>query len=400
MKRGIQVWLICAVCLAACVRSLSSPSVVVSTLTNAITMPASTPIPTLIAGTATLDVTPNRSTSPVEASPTAAQLPLATQPATPTLPPGNQLEHPVVLIPLAGRINQLDSGITGLAWYSDTLILLPQFPDQFKNQGGGSVFLIQKADLLSFLDGESSGPIIPDEAPFFAPGIRERIPGLDGFQSIAFSGDRIFLTVAANPEEPVSYLLSGWYEPGLEAIYIDVDRRSAIEPQTQLPDLGDKSLVPFGRRLATIYAANGGTVNPIPKAHLFNQDLSLTTELDFPNIEFRISDATPPDDSGRFWIINIFTPSEALLQTGVDPLVEIYGEGQTHGASSYVERLIELQFSEQGIVLVDNAPIQLELAADGIGREWSALTLLDQRGFLLATNGTPQTLLAFVPLNP
>lgn len=396
MNNRIWAWLSCALCLAACVRPASSTSVAISSVPTVFP----SPIKSLLQ-TSTIEIQ-GISATPASGSLITLQPPAVT--GTPTIappqPPGDHQEHPVVLIPMEGQINQPEAEISGMAWFSGTLVLLPKFPDRFENQGGGSVFTIQKADLLSFLDGESSGPITPRAVPFYAPSIREHIPGFEGFESIVFSGDRVYLTIEARPEGMVSYLVSGWYEPGLEAIYIDPDRSATIEPQTQLPDLGDESLVPFGRRLATIYAANGTAVNPAPKAHLFGQDLSLTTELDFPYIEYHISDATPADDSGRFWVTNIFTPSDAQLQSILDPLQEMYGKGQTHSASSLVERLIELQFTEQGIVLAGTPPIQLELSADGIARDWSAIARLDQRGFLLATGGNPQTLLGFVPLIP
>lgn len=402
MNNCIWIWLCCALCLTACVRPASSPSIAVPSVPTATPSPMTSPTNTSHAETQESEATQEISTPPAPSSPEFTQPPAATH--TPTAAsaqaPGGPPEHSVVLIPLGGAINQPEAEISGMAWFSDTLVLLPKYPDRFENQGGGSVFTIQKVDLLSFLDGESSGPIVPNAVPFYAPGIRERIPGFEGFRSIAFSGDRIYLTIEARPEGMFSYLVSGWYEPGLEAIYLDTDRMATIEPQTQLPNLGDESLVPFGRRLATLYEANGTAVNPAPKAHLFGQDISLTTELDFPYIEYRISDATPTDDSGRFWVTNIFAPSDAQLQPIRDPLQEMYGEGQTHSASSLVERLIELQFTEQGVVLADTPPIQLELSADGIARDWSAIARLDQLGFLLATSGNPQTLLGFVPLIP
>jgi hypothetical protein len=65
-----------------------------------------------------------------------------------------------------------------------------------------------------------------------------------------------------------------------------------------------------------------------------------------------------------------------------------------------VERLVEFQLSHAGIVLVDRPPIQLELPDNllgMIGRNWEGLVRLDERGFLLATDTFPGTILAFVP---
>jgi len=286
-----------------------------------------------------------------------------------------------------------------MAWFSDTLVLLPQFPDRFENQGGGSLFAIPKDDLIAYLNGENTDSINPQAIPFYAPGLNERIPGFEGFEAITFSGDRVYLTVEANNGGMTSYLVSGWFEEGLKAVYIDADRRVAIQPQTQIPNLGEESLVSFGRRLITIYEANGTAVNPAPIAHMFGQDLSETTELAFPYIEYRITDATPADEAGRFWAVNVFSPADTALKPALDPLAELSGKGRTHSASSNVERLVELQFTEQGIVLAGTDPIQLELDPQG-GRDWAAVARLDERGFLLATDRKPGNLLGFVSAAP
>jgi hypothetical protein len=74
-----------------------------------------------------------------------------------------------------------------------------------------------------------------------------------------------------------------------------------------------------------------------------------------------------------------------------------YGTGPTHAQKPQVERLIELQVKDAGIVLTDRPPIQLQLSSD-VPRNWEGLVRLDDRGFLLATDKFPGTLLGFVAL--
>jgi hypothetical protein len=62
-----------------------------------------------------------------------------------------------------------------------------------------------------------------------------------------------------------------------------------------------------------------------------------------------------------------------------------------------VERLVEFQFSEAGIVFSDHPPIQLALQDRQTSRNWEAIARLDEMGFLLATDRHPATILAFVP---
>jgi len=63
---------------------------------------------------------------------------------------------------------------------------------------------------------------------------------------------------------------------------------------------------------------------------------------------------------------------------------------------TWVERLVLLSYSPSGISLVDEPPFQLELWVNA-GRNWQAITRLDESGLLVATSQTPETLLGFIP---
>ena len=97
-------------------------------------------------------------------------------------------------------------------------------------------------------------------------------------------------------------------------------------------------------------------------------------------------------------MINYFFPGDTFLNPAPDSLAEDYGEGDTHSRSDTVERLVELQLSEDGIVLSDTEPIQLELAGDQTSRDWEAIARLDDLGLLLATDQYPETIFGFVEL--
>ena len=67
-------------------------------------------------------------------------------------------EQPVTEIPLAGPANQAKAEISGMAWYKDWLVLLPQYPSVVET----SLYAIPKADIVAFLDGELAGPLTPN----------------------------------------------------------------------------------------------------------------------------------------------------------------------------------------------------------------------------------------------
>jgi len=307
-------------------------------------------------------------------------------------------EVPVTRIPLTGPISESDAEISGMAWYHDFLILLPQYPNRFQGGDLGALFFIPRAEIISFLEGETPGPLEPSPIPLYAPGLLENVSGFEGFEAIAFYDERVYLSIETRPGGMMGYLALGFMSEDLSQVIINSSSLVQIPPQTDIVNLTDESIIIFGDRLMTLYEANGQGVNPHPIAHMFNLDLQLLDTLAFPNIEYRITDATPPDDFGRFWAINFFFPGDTKLRAESEPLETEFGQGITHADNRTVERLVEFQFSESGIVLSETAPIQIELLGDAYSRNWEAIARLDGRGFLLATDKFPETVFGFVPL--
>ena len=311
------------------------------------------------------------------------------------------VENPVVEIPLSGPVAQPSAEVSGLAWYGDHLILLPQYPDFASREGDGAIYALSKADLLAYLAGAWPGPLEAIPIPFIAPGLADQIAGFEGYEAIAFLGDQVFLTIEADPPAGMrAYLVSGRIAPDLSALTVDTSALAEIPAQSPAGNMSDEALVVVGDRLVTIYEINGADINPSPVAHLFNTELALIGTVPFPHIEYRITDATALDAEGRFWAINYFFPGDTWLWPTTDPLAERYGQSSAQTESQAVERLVEFQYTESDIRLADRAPIQLGLSdglLGGLGRNWEGLARLDDSGFLLVTDLFPGTILGFVP---
>jgi len=327
-----------------------------------------------------------------------AAIPKLPTPTPSRLAPATAAEQPVHIIPLAAPLNKPNAEISGMAWYGDQLILLPQYPSRFND----SLFAIAKSDINAYLAGQNTNPLTAKPIPFSDAGLSTSIPGFEGFEAIAFVGERIFLTVESKPSlvssKMLGYLVEGTVTPNLSRIRLS-SQKLRIEPQAELSNTTDETIVAGSDRILTLYEANGSNVNPKPKAHVFELTTGLTPQpsIPFPNIEYRITDATPMDANGKFWVINYMFPGDAAkLQPAKDPIASKYGLGPTHAKSQAVERLLELQLTPSGVVLTDRAPIVLKLADDGQSRNWEGIAMLDQRGFLLVTDQHPNTILAFV----
>jgi hypothetical protein len=316
---------------------------------------------------------------------------------TPATPPAASTQTPnesaVVTIPLAGRAANKDAEFSGMAWYGDDLILLPQYPNRF-GAGDGALLAIAKADLLAFIDGKRQEPIAPRAIPFKAPGLS--IAGFEGYESIAFVGEQVFLTIESKPGAMLGYLVKGKIARDLSAIEIDASAFVALAPQADITNFSDETIVVTKDKLLTLYEANGAGPNPKPVARVFDFKPAAVGTIPFPNIEYRITDATPTDAANKFWAINYFFPGDVKILPLFDPLAQKFGKGKTHTQYPQIERLVEFQYNDAGITLTDTPPMQFVLP-NADARNWEGIARLDNRGFLIATDSYPQTILGFVP---
>ncbi|MBN1876819.1 MAG: hypothetical protein JXA33_21525 [Anaerolineae bacterium] len=306
----------------------------------------------------------------------------------------------MTVIPLDGAIASKQAEVSGLAWYGDMLILLPQYPSRLSSEADGAVFALAKSDIDAFLNGSVSHPLAPTAVPLIAPGLRKQIQGFEGYEAIAFAGERAFLTIEASPDKQMmGYLVAGSMQSDLSALHLDTDTLVEIQPQTKLSNFSDEALLIVDDELLTFYEANGVNVNPHPLAHRFDLQLNVISQIPFPSLEYRVTDATAIDEGGRFWVLNyFFSGDQDKLQPASDPFSQQFGKGPTHLQSESVERLVELQYIDGGISFTNTPPIQLVLL-DEEARNWEGVVRLDHRGFLLITDTYPETILGFVSLD-
>ncbi|MBX3051702.1 MAG: hypothetical protein KF753_09530 [Caldilineaceae bacterium] len=349
-----------------------------------------TPSPTHTA-TVMATVTPTAtavSTFTPTATPKPTAPPESTSTATPITP------QPILEIPLAGPATFGRPEFSGLAWYGDYLVLLPQYPGRFAT-GDGALFVLDRAEIEAFVEGALPGPLTPRPLPVDAPGLRAQFPGYEGFESIVFDGERVYLTVESwTARGMLGWIVAGRVEPDLNLLHIDVTSAVAIAPQADLGNMTDEAIVLWddekGTSLLTIYEANGLLVNPQPVTHRFATDLSPLASLPLPHVEYRITDATPADEKGNFWAINYFYPGDVKLKPSSDALPRLVLNNLPH-----VERLVEFQVTDKGIRFSGAPPVYLQLLETD-ARNWEGIVRLDERGFLLVTDTHPRTILAFV----
>ncbi|MBL8063556.1 MAG: hypothetical protein JNK32_11080 [Anaerolineales bacterium] len=304
-------------------------------------------------------------------------------------------EQPVTVLELAGPIAVPEAELSGLGWHGETLILLPQYPEGF-GDGDGALFALSKQDILAALDGTHPTPLEPAPVHLTAPGLKESIPNFQGYEAIGFHGNQVFLTIEAGEGIDMhGYIVSG--EISADSTEITLDTSNVVEIPMAFPsdNHSDEALIVTEDSVLTFFEINGADLNPAPSAHVFSFDLEPQGTLSLPNLEYRLTDAVL--DSNNIWVINYFFPGDTDLATSNDPLVAAYGEGPTHAQQEQVERLVEMNYSPNGITLANSAPIQLTLDGDN-ARNLEGLVALDKQGFLLVTDKFPSTMLIFVEM--
>ncbi|MEZ4719060.1 MAG: hypothetical protein R2851_23660 [Caldilineaceae bacterium] len=333
------------------------------------------------------------STAAPTATPTAVSVAgdaveVAAAPADPTA------ERDVWPIPLDAPANVAEQEYSAMAWYGDTLVLVPQFPARDDN----ALVTLARADVLAYLRGELDGPLPTGRIPFDDGNLAERITGFEGYEAIGFDGDTVYMTVETHPGTwMLGYIVAGTIDA--DGITLDPALRTPVAVQAPLSNMTDETLVIDGDRVLTIFEANGVNVNPAAHVNVFSRDLEKLEPIPLANVEYRLTDATALDDARRFWAINYFWPGDDKLKPADDPIAATYGQGKTHAQGTVVERLLEFQVADDGVTLTETPPIQLTLLPAGVARNWEGIARLqdgDIDGFLLVTDKFPVTQLAFV----
>ncbi len=309
-------------------------------------------------------------------------------------------DAPVRLMPLTGPLATSEAEVSGMTWQGDTLVILPQFPDRFANDGMLGFFAIAKSKILAVLDGASTDPLNPHQVLCKAAGLAGVVRGFDGLEAMGCIGDRYYMTVEAKDDTAMAgFLVSGHFSMIDNMVIMDMTSLIAIPMGLNIHNIAEETIVIDGNRVITISEANGLNINPAPRAKVFNTNAEFTGYIPMPQIEYRVTDATALDAEGCFWVINYYYPPErAKLDPAPDPELARFGDPSAFDPDDCIERLIELRLTpDDRIVRTLRPPINLELLPDGECRNWEAVVRLDDRGFLLMTDKYPGTLLAFVP---
>ena len=296
-------------------------------------------------------------------------------------------------IPLQGEAADRSLEMSGLAWYGDYLILMPQYV----NKKAPGFYFLSKKKINEWLDGDRSKALKPGKIDLIVPDYDNAIGGYQGFEGLCFSGNKVYLLMESKNDGVMSsYIVTGTMDFKKKRLEIEQGKIKQITPPMNIKNMGYESILKHKYRLLVLFEANGININPNANAEYYTTSLKHKESVSFPNVEYRITDVTDIDGKGRFWALNYFWPGEKeRLNPGKDLIFKNYEAGKTHQQYAHVERLVEYKIRSNQISQTDTPPIQLVL--DEASRNWEGLVRLDKKGFLMIVDEHPRTIFSFVP---
>jgi len=275
-------------------------------------------------------------------------------------------------VPLDGLITDRKQEISGMTTYKDNLILLPE-------NRNGYYFYIPFDEIMNTL--RTGDKILPIQKTFTTRKLKERYPGLDGFEAIAFNGDDVYIMVEVRIDGKMAgLLLWGTIIPSTMEIDIPEENIMLIKPPAQIDNFSFESLTITDGQLIMIYETNGSKTIDKPFQYVVNLDDMSINKTPFPNIDFRLTDATSVVDN-KFWMINYYW----------------IGDKETLGVPNDVgiERLVEFKLGYNGIERSSSEYITLDNLDDP--HNWEGLVRFG-RGFLICTDKWPRMVLGYIHL--
>lgn len=303
-------------------------------------------------------------------------------------------------LPMSGPMNADDAEISGLTWFRDTLVVLPQYPRRNVPDQKRRIYGIPRTALERALRDSTAAPLSMLTISMKADGIENQEGRYEGCEAIAFSGNRVFVLVETKKGEGKGMggtLIGGTVDDALTTVTLDASTPRSVPTQVAIPNMAYEALTIVGDTVVALYEANGAHVNGSASAYAFQfrPRVRALGPRAFPTLEYRITDATETDADGRFWVMNYFYPGERdVLNPALDSLSMKHGVGASHVGTSGVERLVEYRFTPKGIRRTDTPPVWLTLT-NGDARNWEGVVRFGD-GFLVATDRYPETLLAYV----
>ena len=263
---------------------------------------------------------------------------------------------------------------SGLCRLDDYILLLPQYPERFKDEQTEGHFVIVP---MESIDIEGSLECIPIEV--IGLEALHQYEGYEGFESVTKNGAELYFAIEVGGVVPYTLAIKGKYSIELKQIVLDSNSITRLETPVSIDNASYESVVYNDGKLYFFYEGNGININPTPYVLVTDTDFKVIEQVTLSPIEYRITDVTNLDADVLYAINYHWTGDAEKYNPGLDLLTN------TLNRENGIERIIPLQFNgKEFIPYMNGSIINLEYK----GRNWEGITKYKD-GFLLITDKYP-----------
>ena len=246
---------------------------------------------------------------------------------------------------------------------------------------------MKKEKLENFISKKDKTPISPEYYTVDLENLANLFTLGSGFESITINNDTAYFTIESmNNGKTETIIISGIIDSVKKSIKLDKSSKTKDPSDIFIHNISDESILFHNNSIIPVYEVFGKNVNTNPKVSIFDTRLKFLKKVDFPSIEYRITDLSSVDENGNFWAINYLYPGDIKkLNPTDDELISKFGLGISHKSEKPIERLVQFNIANDKISLVNKAPIYMELMK-GESRNWEGLAKYKTDGFFVATD--------------
>ncbi len=286
---------------------------------------------------------------------------------------------------------------SSLCWYKDSLILLPQYPSYFRTKINKDViFKLTKDQLSKGIKRKGKSLLNPQTIEIVNNEIYKLLPGYEGFEGICYDGQYFYLSVEFSSSTNKGLLVKAILSKDEKRLEILNEQHIILDLPANVFNASYESISVYNDHIYLIYEANGINVNNKPIVKKVSSDFSSVEDINFATIEYRITDLTAFDETGRAWAINYFWPGDASHYLPDEDTIQ-NNFPDVNNLEYGVERIIPLIIADNEIKYdTSRDPIYIKKEARDVSYNWEGIVKYDNNSFLLATDKFPKTVLRYL----
>lgn len=286
---------------------------------------------------------------------------------------------------------------SSLCWFEDNLILLPQYPSYFRSKIDQDViFMISKDKLSKAIKRKGKSALEPENIQVINNQTYKILPGYEGFEGICYDGEFFYLTSEYNSQTNQAVLVKALLSDDNKKLEILNDQHLIVDLPANVFNASYESIFIYDDYLYLIYEANGINVNKNPIALKISKDLESVQNISFEAIEYRITDITSFDKTGRGWALNYFWPGDAPHYIpDEDTIPNTFPDENNEELG--IERIIPLIITDNKIEYDSSRdPIYIKKEIRDFSYNWEGIVKYNNNSFIITTDKFPHTVLRFL----